>query len=82
MLFINDTFFIFRRQAMAWNEKHDILLCREISHIQPWLHRHGSLERGQLGDEIAAVFNSLEKPGFKVTSRSVRNRYRLLFNKI
>ena len=60
---------------MACIEQHDILLRRQILHIQPWLHRHGSVERGQLWDEIAAVLNSLEKPGFKVTSRSVRDRY-------
>ena len=57
--------FIFGRQAMAWNEQHDIILCREILHIQFWLHRHGSVERGHLWDEIAAVLNSLKKPGFK-----------------
>ena len=32
-------------------------------------------------DEIAAVLNSLEKPGFKVTSRSLRDRYGLLIKK-
>ena len=81
MIFINDTLFIFRRQAMAWTEQHDILLCREILHVQPWLHRHGSVERDQLWGEIAAVLNSLKKSGFKVTSRSVRDRYGLLFKK-
>ena len=70
MILINGTFSIFRQQAMACTEQHDILLCREILHIQPWLHRHGSVERGKLWDEIPAVLNALEKPGFKVTSRS------------
>ena len=32
-------------------------------------------------DEIAVVLNSLEKPGFKVTSRSVLERYSLLVKK-
>ena len=59
---------IFRRQAMAWTEQHDILLCREILYVQLWLHRHGSVERGQVWDEIAALLNSLEKPGFQVRS--------------
>ena len=45
-----------------------------------WLER-GSVERGQLWDEIAALLNSLEKPGFKVTFRSVRDRYGLLLKK-
>ena len=81
MIFINDSLFIFRQQGMGWTEQHDILLSREILHIQPWLHRHGSIERGQLRNEIAAVLNSLEKPGFKITSRSVRDRYGLLVKK-
>ena len=81
MIFINDSLFIFRQQGMGWTEQHDILLSREILHIQPWLHRHGSIERGQLWNEIAAVLNSLEKPGFKITSRSVRDRYGLLVKK-
>ena len=81
MIFINDSLFIFRQQGIGWTEQHDILLSREILHIQPWLHRHGSIERGQLWNEIAAVLNSLEKPGFKITSRSVRDRYGLLVKK-
>ena len=66
---------------MVWTEHHDILFLREILHIQPWVHRHGSVERGQSWDEIAAVLNSLEEPYFKVTSRSVRDRYALLVKK-
>ena len=34
-LMINDSLFIFRLQTLAWIEQHDILLCREILHIQP-----------------------------------------------
>ena len=68
----------FRTQAMAWTKQHDILLCREISHIQRQFHRHGSVERGHFYDGMAAVLNSLEEPGFKVTSRSLGDRYGLL----
>ena len=64
---------------MLWTEQHDILFLREILHIQPWIHRHGSVERGQAWDKIAAILNSLvEEPFFKVTPRSVRDRYSLL----
>ena len=59
----------------------DIILCREILHIHPWLHRHGSVERGQLWDEIAAVLNSLKEPVFKVTCKSARDQYGLLVKK-
>ena len=43
---------------MAWTEQHDILFLGEILHIQPWIHRHGSVERGKAWDEIAAKFIS------------------------
>ena len=39
--------FLFRRQAMALPEQH-VLLFREIVNIEPWLLRHGSVERAQL----------------------------------
>lgn len=66
---------------MTWTEQHDILLLREILNQQPWKHRHGSVERGQCWEMIAAVLNSLEEPKFKVSSRSVRDRYTLLSKK-
>ena len=66
---------------MVWTEEHDIVFVREILHIQPWIHRHGSVERGQSWEEIAAVLNSLEDLFFKVTPRSVRDRYSLLVKK-
>ena len=66
---------------MIWLENHDIVLLREILHIQPWSQRHGSVERGQLWDKIAVVLNSLEGMNFKVTTRSVRDRYTLLVKK-
>ena len=67
---------------MLWTEQHDIYLLREILHLQPWSHRYGSVERGQCWDEIAAILISLEDhPIFKVTPRSVRDRYSLLVKK-
>ena len=60
---------------MVWTEQHDILFLREILHIQLWIHRHGSVERGQALDETAAILNSLvEEPFLKVNPRSVRDR--------
>ena len=64
---------------MVWTEQHDILFLREILHIQPWINRHGSVERGQAWDEIAAILYSLvEEPFFKGTPRLVHDRYSLL----
>ena len=51
-------------------------------YIQLWIQRHGCVERGQAWDKIAAILNSLvEEPFFKVTPRSVRDRYSLLVKK-
>ena len=66
---------------MTWLENHDIVLLREILHIQLWSQRHGSVERGQLWDKIAVVLNYLEDMNFKVTTRLVRDRYTLLVKK-
>ena len=62
-------------------ENPDIVLSREILHIQTQSKRHGSFERGQLWDEIAVVLNSLADMNLKVTTRSVRDRYTLLVKK-
>ena len=56
-------------------------MLREILHIQPWIKWHGSVERGQLRDEIAVVLNSLEDMNFEVTTISIRDRYTLLVKK-
>ena len=73
--------FLYRVRQMLWTENHDILLLREILNIQPWMHKHGSSERKQTWDEIAAILNSLEEPYFNVKARSVRDRYSLLVKK-
>ena len=49
---------------MVWTEQHDILFLREILRIQPWIHRHGSVEREQAWDGIAAILNSLAEESF------------------
>ena len=68
---------------MFWTEQHGILFLREVLHIQPWIHHHGSVERGQAWDKIAAILNSLvEESFFKVTPRSVRDRYSLLIKNL
>ena len=63
-------------------ENHDIYgPVTRILPIQPWSKRHGSVEREQLWDEIAVELNSLEDMNFKVTTRTVRDRYTLLVKK-
>ena len=67
---------------MVWAQQYGFLFLRKILHIQPWVHCHGSVERGQTCDGIAAILNSLvEEPFLKVTPRSVCDRYSLLVKK-
>ena len=69
---------------MLWTESHNVALVREILLFEPWLHRHGTPERGQIWKRIAESLNQIQEPCFKVDDRSVRDHYKLLekkFNK-
>lgn len=67
---------------MEWTEDHDHSLCQEILALEPFKAKKGSIARGQIWDQIANNLNSLELPRFKVTKRSVRERYMLLIEKL
>lgn len=66
---------------MKWTELHDQMLVREILLIQPWTSKKASPERGEAWLKIATSLNSLQTPTFRVTQRSVRDRYALLEKK-
>ena len=66
---------------MEWTEQHDNCLCQEILVLEPFKANKGSIARGQIWDKIANNLNSLEHPQFRVTKRSVRERYTLLSDK-
>ena len=63
---------------MLWTEEHDKMLIREIFLYEVWEYRHGSQERGQLWENIADSLNKLHNPQFRVTQRSVRDRFAAL----
>ena len=60
---------------MKWTYDHNVIFVCEILHLAPWLHRYGTTERGEVWSKIADNLNAVEKPSFKVTQRSVRDRY-------
>ena len=66
---------------MEWTEQHDNCLCQEILVLEPFKTKKGSIARGQIWDKIANNLNNLEHPQFRVTKRSVRERYTLLSDK-
>ncbi|RMX59156.1 hypothetical protein pdam_00024413, partial [Pocillopora damicornis] len=57
------------------------ILCQEILVLEPFKAKKGSIARGQIWDKIANNLNSLQHPQFRVTTRSVRERYTLLSDK-
>jgi hypothetical protein len=74
-------FFYLFSAPMKWTELHDQLFVREILLMQPWTSGKASPERGETWLGIATSLNSLQSPIFRVTQRSVCDRYALLENK-
>ena len=61
---------------MSWNEMKDVQLCREVLVVEPYKHKKGSRESGQLWTTISDNLNNI--PGFTVTARAVRERLQTL----
>lgn len=53
---------------MEWTEDHDHSLCQEILALEPFKAKNGSIERGQIWDQIANNLNSLELHDLKLPS--------------
>ena len=58
---------------MKWTEAHHIFFLKETFQFQLWQHKKGSVERGEVWGNIACHLGR-----FRVTQRSVRDRYLLL----
>ena len=66
---------------MRWTSEHDILFLREVLVHEPWEQKYGSQQRGKVWEKIAESLNGLNtvcELYFKVTQRTVRDRYKLL----
>ena len=70
--------FLISTQPMKWSEAHDIHFLREMMFFQPWLHKKGSSERGETWANLATRLGKCGNPIFRVTQRSIRDRYLLL----
>ena len=66
---------------MHCHNEHDVMLVRQVLLYEPWQHRQGSVERGQIWKAIAESLNSLEDLNFRITDRSTRDRLNLLLKK-
>jgi len=61
---------------MTWNNEKEVLLLREILVVEPFKFKAKTKERGQAWQEICDNVNKLN--GFTVTSRSVRDKFKVL----
>ena len=69
------------RSEMEWKEEHDVFLDREILVSQPFKFKETTVERGKIWDEIANRLNNCQTLQFRVTKRSVRERFKLIKEK-
>lgn len=63
---------------MKWTEAHDTFFVKEIFQFQPWQYKKGPVERGEVWESLACHLGRSSDPKFRVTQRSVRDRYLLL----
>ena len=66
---------------MEWTAEHDVTLGREISLVNPFKNRKGSVERGTAWKQIASNLNASSNMKFAVSQRSVRDHLLLLQKK-
>ena len=66
---------------MEWTTVHDVLLCREMLAINPFQTKRKTTQRAKMWETIAQHLEEIDEPKFKVTIRSVRDRYSLLARK-
>ena len=71
----------FRFSVIIQEQDHDVIMCREVLVSEPFNFKPRSPDRGKVWEKIAQELNAIEKPKFRVTARSVRDRYSLLITK-
>ena len=55
---------------MVWNSDKDVLLCREMSVVEPYRYKEKTRERGVAWTQVSDNLNLI--PGFNVNIRAVR----------
>ena len=69
---------------MRWTKDHDLILLKEILLFELYSQKRGSPERGRVWEQIAESLNGQreDKILFKVSQRSVRDRFNVLKNNV
>ena len=63
------------KELFIWKKEHEEYFLKELLVAEPYMHKPKSAERGQKWKIIMENLNKLEKPKFRVTVRSVRDRF-------
>ena len=69
------------KELFIWKKDHEQCFVRELLLIEPYMHKPKSTERGQSWRLLMENLNKLEKPKFRVTVRSVRDRFTKMVEK-
>ena len=72
---------VFRATNFLWSKDHDVLFCREVLFTEPYQHKLRSIKRGRAWEQVAQHLNGITELKFRVTPRSVRDRYTHLITK-
>ena len=67
-----------RIKPMEWTTAHDVLLCREMLAINPFKAKRKTIQRTKMWETLVHHLEQIEEPSFKVSVRSIRDRYTLL----
>ena len=68
-----------KREVFVWKQVHEIYFIREVLFLEPFLCKPGSKERGMIWTQVADNLNSLVYPKYKVTQRSVREKFEKMY---
>ena len=63
------------KELFIWKKEHEEYFLKELLIAEPYMHKPKSTERGQKWKVIMKNLNKLEKSKFRVTVRSVRDRF-------
>jgi hypothetical protein len=69
------------KELFIWKKEHEQYFVRELLVTEPYMFKPKSTERGQAWRLLMENLNKLEKPKFRVTVRSVRDRFTKMVEK-
>ncbi|XP_066914770.1 putative uncharacterized protein DDB_G0274435 [Clytia hemisphaerica] len=69
-----------KKTIMKWDDKHDVLLGRELLFMKPYNFKPGTRDSGSAWTAVAEDLNKVTEVKFDVTQKSVRDRTKIAMN--